>query len=170
VAREQRTYTDEDRAATLAALVANGGNVAKTARECGVKRQTLQHWIRQQQPRQVPTVPTEPGIPLAPEKKQAAPVSVRPTAERVAALVPGAVNVLADNFQALAEKLVGVADRGADKLNAKDAVISAGVAVDKMRLLREQATVILDHRPDLSKLTDEQLDTLDTLAALALGR
>lgn len=39
-------YTDSDRAAVLAALQANGGNVAKTARETGVPRVTLIGWAK----------------------------------------------------------------------------------------------------------------------------
>lgn len=39
-------YTDADRAAALAVLQANGGNVARTARETGVPRITLLGWAR----------------------------------------------------------------------------------------------------------------------------
>lgn len=39
-------YTDADRAAALAVLQANAGNVARTARETGVPRITLLGWAR----------------------------------------------------------------------------------------------------------------------------
>ena len=122
-----RHHTDDERAACLACLAANGGNVAKTARECGVKRSTLQLWIKEQAARQVPVFS---GIKPAPEKTA--------VAERVAAKVATAKRDLDERFERLAHKLVGVAYRGADKLNGKDAAIAAGVAVDKMLLLRGQ--------------------------------
>jgi transposase-like protein len=37
-------HTDEDKATALAALDANDGNVAKTARQVGIARQTLGEW------------------------------------------------------------------------------------------------------------------------------
>lgn len=40
----RRHYSDEARAAALAALEANAGNVTRTARETGVPRATLQLW------------------------------------------------------------------------------------------------------------------------------
>jgi transposase-like protein len=40
-------YSDEQRAAVLAALDANGGNLTRTARETGVPRQTIQTWAGQ---------------------------------------------------------------------------------------------------------------------------
>ena len=39
-----RKYTAAERAARLAVLKANGGNLARTARETGVPRTTLQSW------------------------------------------------------------------------------------------------------------------------------
>jgi hypothetical protein len=40
------TYSDEQRAEALAALDANGGNQARTARQLGVPRGTLRRWAR----------------------------------------------------------------------------------------------------------------------------
>ncbi len=39
-----KTYNDEQRITALAALAANGGNIAKTARETGISRMTLREW------------------------------------------------------------------------------------------------------------------------------
>ena len=39
-----KTYTDEQRVVALAALAANGGNIAKTSREMGIPRITLRKW------------------------------------------------------------------------------------------------------------------------------
>lgn len=41
---ERRKYTDEERAAALAALDANAGNVARTAEQLGIPASTLQYW------------------------------------------------------------------------------------------------------------------------------
>lgn len=40
----RRHYSDADRAAALAALDANGGNIAGTARQLGVPESTLRSW------------------------------------------------------------------------------------------------------------------------------
>lgn len=40
----RRSYTDADRAAALAALDANADNLARTARETGIPRNTLRRW------------------------------------------------------------------------------------------------------------------------------
>jgi transposase-like protein len=41
---EKRHYTPEEKKVVLACLEANGGNLSKTARECGVARSTLIEW------------------------------------------------------------------------------------------------------------------------------
>lgn len=50
----RRHYSDETRAAALAVLKANGGNVARTARETDVPEATLREW-RQAPDRAAPT-------------------------------------------------------------------------------------------------------------------
>lgn len=46
VRRGRRQYTDDERAAALAAVVANGGCVETTARALGIPTSTLQCWHR----------------------------------------------------------------------------------------------------------------------------
>ena len=116
--RKPRRYSDEDRANALAALAANGGNVNRTAEQLGIPEATVRAWANGDR---------HPEASQACEQKKPA---------------------LADQFQALAEKLVGIAAEKADKLNAKDAVIAAGVAVDKARLLRGEPTQINEERDD----------------------
>lgn len=41
----RRRYSDSERAEALAALAANAGNRAKTARQLGIPRQTLAEWV-----------------------------------------------------------------------------------------------------------------------------
>lgn len=42
--QQRRSFSDNDKAAALAALDANGGNVYRTAKELNVPRSTLQEW------------------------------------------------------------------------------------------------------------------------------
>jgi hypothetical protein len=107
----RRKYSDQERAEALAALAANGGNVYRTSRQLGIPRKNLERW--------------------------AAGEAVHPD---VAEMAHEKKATLAERFTALAEKLVGVADAKAHELNAKDAVIAAGVAVDKARLLQGEST------------------------------
>jgi transposase-like protein len=46
----QSRYSDEDKAAVLAALAANGGNLLRTAKETGVSRNTIRHWVQEAPP------------------------------------------------------------------------------------------------------------------------
>jgi transposase-like protein len=102
----RRRYSDEERAAALAALAANRGNVARTARQVGLHPNTLRQWATGQR------------HPEATQMSEAKKES------------------LADAFERLAGKMLGVADRKADDLGAKDAMISAGIAADKVVALR----------------------------------
>src|SRR5262245_55450593 len=109
----KRRYSDEERAAALACLDACGGNVAEASRRSGVPRITLHDWARGRTSAAAASVVRQ-------DKKEE----------------------LADVFERLARKLTGVADRESDTLNAKDATIAAGVAVDKMLLLRGEPTQV----------------------------
>jgi transposase-like protein len=44
MAKGQRSYSEEDKAAALVLLDSNGGNVFRTARQLGMPRATLQEW------------------------------------------------------------------------------------------------------------------------------
>lgn len=126
---KRRSYTPEDKAASLAALAANGGNLAKTAAQVGVPRKTLAEWQKQQTPRG--------GVADASPPKKAA-------AEQVAKLLPGAKVALSDRLEQVASALVDKMD-DPEKIAAatlSQLAVAAGVAIDKMRLLREQPTSI----------------------------
>ncbi len=45
--KRNREYTDAQKAAALAALDANQGNIKRTSAQCGIPRQTLQSWTNQ---------------------------------------------------------------------------------------------------------------------------
>ena len=127
--RARRQYSDEEKAATLAALRANAGNVSKTARQCGVPRPTLIGWVNEQEAlgmsRQSDTQPT-------PEKKD------RSTAERVAAVLPTAKALLAGLYEEATRDLLAIVKAKGGDLTADKAMVAAAVATDKMLLLRAQ--------------------------------
>jgi transposase-like protein len=110
----KRRYSDDERAACLAALAANGGNVERTAREVGVPKTTLQQWA---------TGARHPEATQMSETKKPE---------------------LADLFEDLARKALGVSRRGIRSLKADKAAVVAGIATDKMRLLRGQSTATVD--------------------------
>jgi transposase-like protein len=137
---ERNRYSDEDRLAALAALKANAGNIEKTAREVGVKPTTLRQW--------------RDGT----RHPEAAQMSEEKAPEFAARL---------DRFAADVLRLTTDDDIKAAPLSQRFTAL--GIAIDKARLLRGESTANLNIRPDLSKLTDDDLDTLDRLAALARG-
>lgn len=134
-----RRYTPEDRAAALAALAANQGNVARTARQCGVPRPTLIRWM-QEQARVSGQSDTRPTPVPTPEKT----TPPYPTARRTAAILPIAVDALATVFERVARLYLKRAEseEAVGKTSGKDAVIAAATATDKSRLLRDEPTAI----------------------------
>jgi transposase-like protein len=134
-----RVYTDEEKAAALAALKANKGNVSKTAREVGVPMQTLHEWTRRHS-----ELPTE--VPISrsePEKKEVKVLS----AERVAAILPAMEREMAGTFWEACKKHLGRAGdpEAIAKLAADRAAISACALADKARLLSGGSTSNVEH-------------------------
>jgi regulatory Fis family protein len=110
------TYTDEQAANALAMLEANGGNAKKTAALLGIPRTTLRAWVgrshsRTARPKKVP-----------------------------AKLVQDRSAEIADSLENLAAKAVGLADGKAEAATYKDLLIGAGIAIEKVQLLRGRAT------------------------------
>lgn len=120
-------WSDDEKANALAALAANGGNVAATAKQLGIPRITLTHWAN--------------GDHVSND------VSKNGQVKKV---------LLADRLEALAIKLVDAASGKITDANLKDTLVSLGVAVDKMQLLRNRPTEITN---DVSHLSDSELDT-----------
>ncbi len=133
----RRRYSDEERAAALAALKANGGNLELTSRQAGVPRNTLRRW--------------------AEHPEHAASSQVRQ--EKMEEL-----SVL---FDRVARVYIGRAltDEAVSDTRGKDAVIAAATATDKKQLLGGKPTLISDQRHtfDLSKLNVSQLEQLERL-------
>src|SRR5262245_48805488 len=122
----QRRYTDDERAAALAALAANNGNLLKTARDLGIPKSTLQQWAQGT---------THPEAAVNAEQKKG------PMAER---------------FDAFVHRVLGLTtDDDIRKASLKDRFTAAGIAVDKANLLRGKPTAISKDatEPDLSALS-----------------
>lgn len=114
-------HSDNRKAEALAALDANGGNVARTARQLGIPRKTLSEWA-----------------------------AGRGVAEDVAEIRQQKTEALADRLETIAHSLL---DSFKDKLpdaSLKDAATAFGIAVDKMRLLREEPTSIQKTEAELT--------------------
>jgi transposase-like protein len=104
-------YSDDQRAAVLAALDANGGNLTRTARETGVPRQTIQTWAGQ---------------------RDAQPVSAELRQENRFSLA----DLIRAELDAIFEEMH--TKRGA--ANYKELATAAGILADKLLLLEGGAT------------------------------
>jgi transposase-like protein len=114
----RRHYSDEERAACLAALDANGGNLGRTARQVGVPESTLKGW------RDAPDA--------------AAPAEVRARKKEE----------LADLLEAFVRSSVGQLDAKLAAADFRDASTGIAILIDKMRLLRGESTAIHESRDD----------------------
>ncbi len=108
----RRQYSDQDRASALAALDANGGNVAKTAKDVGVPRVTLIQW--------------RDGV----------------VSQGVSELRQVKKGDLADRLEEIAHKLVEAIPGKIGSAPLKEVAVALGIAVEKSRLLREKPTSI----------------------------
>ncbi len=110
--KPKRQYSDSEKAEYLAALDANGGNVAHTARQTGVPRVTLQQWRNGTVSADVPK--------LRQEKKEA----------------------LSDRLEVIAHSLVDAIPSAIAGANLQQITTSLAIAIDKMLLLKGQPTEI----------------------------
>ena len=116
---KQRTYSDADKAKALIALDLNGGNVKYTAEQLNIPRITLHSW------------------------KEGEYLN-----DDVLAIRHNKTQDLADKFESLAHLYIGQAIQTVDSAKGTNAITGAAVAVDKMRLLRDQSTANIDVRSD----------------------
>ena len=116
---KQRTYSDADKAKALIALDLNGGNAKYTAQQLDIPRKTLSAW------------------------KDGAHIH-----DDVASIRHNKTQDLADKFESLAHLYIGQAIQTVDSAKGTNAITGAAVAVDKMRLLRDQSTANIDVRSD----------------------
>jgi transposase-like protein len=110
-----RRYSDEEKAQALAALDANGGNVAKTARQIGVPRKTLAEWAAD-----------------------------RHTHDDVAEIRQRKKIDLAQQLENIARQIADALPDKIQAANLQQAATSMAIAIDKMQLLRGAPTSISD--------------------------
>lgn len=134
------TYTPEQRAAALAALQANGGNVGKTAKQVGIPPRTIRGWAGGKNP------------------------AGQPLIKRVKDDMAGAIEGIAWRVITRMRKrdVLG-------KASLPQLAVTLGICVEKMKLLRGEAGNINRHESvsietlDVSKLTADELRTLIAL-------
>lgn len=107
----KRTYSDTEKAQALAVLDGNNGNIARTARHTGIPRATLTDWANNRG--------VSDDVPeIRHEKKQE----------------------LADKLEAIAHQLADAIPGKIADAPLIQATSSLGIAIEKMRLLREMST------------------------------
>jgi transposase-like protein len=136
----RRSYSDQEKIAALEVLQANDGQIRRTAELLGIPPVTLIAW------------------------KQEADAGRIGDVERLRPLIR---KVLDEECEAAAREFIAAArlpDK-VEKAGTLQLMTSAGIAIDKMRLLREQATSI--HTQQLSD--EERIARLNELLATALS-
>jgi transposase-like protein len=130
----RRRYSDEERANALAALSANADDVNHTANQLGIPRKTLENWAKGARHPE--------AAQLGQEKKPE----------------------LADALEEVARKLADAMPAKIADASLRDTAIAMGIAVDKMRLLREAPTSITQTN---GTAPDGRRDLTDRLERLA---
>ncbi len=107
MARNKRTYTDDEIAHAVALLGANGGNAKRTARELGVSRTTLRGWAGRQHPTN--GTPKAPAPSAVSEKSEQLAQTLEEISARASAKVLSALDHLeVKSAQDVRNLLVGV--------------------------------------------------------------
>ena len=106
----KRRYSDEERASALAALAANAGNIKRTADLLGIPQTTLRHWSDGDRHPE--------SAQMGDQKK----------------------GELADKLETVAHKLVDAMPKKIAKAPLNQVAVSMGIAIEKMRLLRNETT------------------------------
>lgn len=122
-------YSDNDKAIALATLDANEGNVNRTAKQLKMAESTLRSWLSTRKPHMEVAR-------LCEVKKQ----ELSEKLEKVA-------HALTDNILIRAESDFSVL------IPLKDFAVTLGIAIDKMQLLKGQATQIVQ---DVTKYSNEE--------------
>lgn len=114
----RRTYTDDERAAGLAALALHGGNIKRAAREFGVPERTMRRWSEE--------TPAAVGA-IADQKK----LDIADRLQRISERAAGCIGLALDAIEA--DRALAV-----DKLSDLNRIM--GTAIDKHQLLTGGAT------------------------------
>ena len=116
-------YTSDDRAAGIAALQSNGGNLRRTARETGISDVTLRRWRNET------------------DARKGAALDAR---------LPEARATLAERLRDFVDAALTVAPNKLHEANLRDVFTSVGIAIDKLQLLEGKPTSIDEVRDALS--------------------
>lgn len=136
----RRRYSDEEKAAALAALDANGGNVALTSQQLDIPDSTLRSWS-----------------------------NGRGTNHAIADLRDEKRRELTEELRDIAYALVGALPSKIHDASLRDTGVTLGVVLDKLQLLEGHATTRSEltgknggpiRIQELSKLSDDELDAL----------
>jgi transposase-like protein len=138
----KRVYTDDDKARVLALLLANSGNVKRTARDTGVAEQTIRDWKKLEE---------RGGTSVA-----------------VAAALPSALNDFAQSAESIRDKMLNNLEAKVmnDELNARDLIVGIGVLTEKIAMARGEATSrtenTVKHEVDPEQLSKAVQDVLSS--------
>lgn len=137
----KRRYSDEERAAALAALTANGGNQELTSRQLGIPRHTLRHWYYGER---------------HPEAR---------------ARAEGKTDELANELEEAAFKILSFMPARMESASLQQLAVCLGITVDKMQILRNRPTTIngVDDGMSDEELERRIQETEARIAALAAG-
>jgi hypothetical protein len=135
---EYRSYSDDEKSEALAAIIANSGNLSKTARDLQIPISTLFDWHQGDNINSAVTAKAD-------DKKAA----------------------LASRLDALADLLAGAIPDKIEDAPLTQVATSMGICIDKARLLREQPTPdaaelakAISLPPELDAKLDAVLDAL----------
>jgi len=146
VTRTRRKYSDSQKANALAVLSANRGNVLRASRELGIPERTLNDWSHLAENAMNPNSKR----PISPDY-----------AREIAHLREGKAAPLSDLFESAARKYLEHAtnDEVVQATRGRDAVSSAAIATDKMQLLRNLPTSIVEtvERQELTVILESAL-------------
>ena len=115
-------YSDDTIAETLALLAAYDGNAAKTSRKTGIPSSTIRRWRDQQH-----NPPTD-------KMTGAAENSARKKAQ------------ISERLEELVHTILDLAPDKAEEADFRQLLTSLGIAIDKIQLLRGEATEITEQR------------------------
>jgi hypothetical protein len=116
----RRRYSDEERAAALAALAANNGDASATARQTGIPRVTIAHWAKGN---------VHPSVLKDCQQKQ---------------------QDMAAKLEEVAWKLVNAIPRKIKDAPLSHTATALGICLDKIRILRSDGVIAQDAPSGLS--------------------
>lgn len=152
----RRHYSDADRAAALAVLAANGGNLTRAAREIGMPVPTLRSWVD------------------APDRAAPAELRAQKKADLADVLLDIAMRSLGLMGDGLAHlEALPVAERGRAALDRfPDLNRAAGTAIDKRQLVSGEPTQRVETRDttEVERRTARILKLVDDADSTGTGK